>query len=282
MPTTQKKLKSITERSLAGYPHIHLLNGYTFPKGKDTFFKYMPLDRFVSSVDKEIFVFVSPLTWKDPFERMYFNVDCSAHGYQTEEIACLCATEKSSTNEDASWKAYADYGEKAVRLSINRGIFLEMLEDYAREVKCEVYFGKAQYGFEKKEIMNLHVPDNSYYDLFFPEKMERKHYLSVMTLKRSAFEYENEFRVFLVKNELPFNDKYLVEIHCDYKRSGLITDVVLSPYPVLPIEKDLVHSVRARINKLESDELKRILHDLVDCRIRQSRLYDTYKRVEKV
>ena len=131
-------------------------------------------------------------------------------------------------------------------LSINRGLFLDMLDDYADEIGCEVYIGKAQYGFEKKEIMNLYDSRSPYHVLFFPAAMERKHYLSVMTLKRSAFEYENEFRVFLVKDKIPFDNKHLVKIHCDYKLSGLITDVVLSPYPFLPVEMDLVYSVRAR------------------------------------
>ena len=49
MPSTRKKLDKITERPLRPYKHIHYLNGYTIPK--DKFFKYMPLDRFMSSVD---------------------------------------------------------------------------------------------------------------------------------------------------------------------------------------------------------------------------------------
>ena len=275
------RLTGIDEKLLYPYQHIHMLNGYSFPKDKDTFFKYMPLDRFVGCVAEGVFVFVSPMTWKDPFEKMFFNVDCSAHGYQTENIACLCVTEKSSTNEDASWKAYADYGEKAVRLSINRLLFLDLLDDFAEKNEYEVYIGRAQYGYEKKEIMSLSTPGTYEYDLFFPYPMERKHYLSVMTLKRSAFEYENEFRIFLVKDNITF-DKGLLKIPCDYKLDGFVTDVMLAPYPVLPEGNDLVHSVRARMNKIESDELKRILHDLVGCRIRQSRLYDSYKRVEKV
>ena len=280
MPSAHK-LKSITEVLLDPYRHIHLLNGFTFPTNKDTFFKYMPLDRFVSSVEKGVFVFVSPALWKDPFERMYFGVDCSAHGYQTEDIACLCVSEKSSTNEDASWKVYADNGGKVVRLSIDRTLFLDMVDDYAEENGYEVYIGKAQYGYEKKEIMDLYKPGSPDYSLFFPSTMERKHYLSVMTLKRSAFEYENEFRVFLVRDKIPY-EKGLVKIPCEYELSGLITDIVLSPYPVLPMDKDLVHSVRARMNRLESDELKRILSGLVGCRVRQSRLYESGKMVGKI
>ena len=285
MPLTPNKLSSIDESIIEPYQHIHQLNGYTLPKarGKEpvTIFKYMPLDRFISNLEKGVFVFVSPALWKDPFERMYHNVDCSAHGYRTEEIACLCVSEKSSTNEEASWKVYSVNGEKVVRLSIDLYLLLGMLDDFAKKNHCEVYIGKAQYGYEKKEIMNLYKPGSSHFGLFFPPVMERKHYLSVMTLKRSAFEYENELRVFLVGDNIPF-DKKLVEINCDYESSKLVKDIVLCPYPVLPTDKDLVHSVRAKMNRLESDELKKTLKKLVGCRVRQSRLYESGKRVEKI
>ena len=275
--------KRIEERRLRSYKHIHTLNGYSLPKDKGTFFKYMSLDRFVSNIHNKEFVFVSPELWKDPFEKIYYGINCSSRGYTTQDIACLCITEKSSSNEDASWKAYTDSGEKAVRISINQQLFLELLDDYAENNDYEVYIGRALYGLDKKEIQNLYLLNSPYHSLFFPNQMKLMHYLSVMTLKRHAFEYENEVRVFLVKKEgkIIFDD-YLVKIYCDYDLYGIVTDVMLSPYPVISAPNDLVHSVRARINKLESDELKRILKELVGCRIRQSRLYNSYTRVEKV
>ena len=48
---------------LPGYSHIHMLNGYAFPKDKSTVFKYMPLDRLVKSVENNELVFVSPNAW---------------------------------------------------------------------------------------------------------------------------------------------------------------------------------------------------------------------------
>lgn len=277
-----KPLKTISERRLSSYHHIYMLNGYSFSKERGEFYKYMPLDRFIASVNKNEFIFVSPSLWKDPFERLYFNVDCSTHGYETDNIACLCVSEKSSTNEDASWKAYADNGEKAVRLSINRVLFLEFLDSYAEQHGYDVYIGRAQYWLEKREIMNLYKSGKPYHDLFFPKSMERMHYLSVMLLKRSAFDYENEVRIFLVKRDtIPF-EKNLLRIPCDYKWNGLITDITLSPYPLLPDSDDLLHSVRARMNNIESAELKRILQGLVGCTIRQSMLYNTYKSIKKI
>lgn len=94
------------------YHHIHMLNGYTFPKDKTTVFKYMPLDRLVQSVDKSVLVFVSPETWYDPFEQLYYGINCTSRGYTTEDIACMCVSEKSSTNEDASWRVYAGSNNK--------------------------------------------------------------------------------------------------------------------------------------------------------------------------
>lgn len=156
-----------------------------------------------------------------------------------------------------------------------------MMEEFARKNGYEVYIGRAQYGFEKQEIQNLPRPWSPDYDLFFPNPMERMHYLSVMTLKRSAFEYENEFRVFLVKGEIEYKNR-IVEIPCDYQALKLITGIELCPYPPLPDQNDLVHTTFRNIHEAESKELKRNLHDLLDCRIRQSRLYDTDGKVKKV
>ena len=152
-----------------GYKHIHMLNGYSFPKDKTTVFKYMPMDRFVKSVDNKEFVFVSPATWYDPFEQLYYGIDCSPKGYKTEEIACMCVSEKSSTNEDACWRVYAGSGSKTVRLSLEQDKLLRLLDDYAENNGFEVYIGKVNYEFEKLEIKRLHLPSSKHYSEFFPK-----------------------------------------------------------------------------------------------------------------
>ena len=120
-------MKTGTSFIMDGYRHIHMLNGYSFPKDKTTVFKYMPMDRFVKSVDNKEFVFVSPETWYDPFEQLYYGMDCSSKGYKTEEIACMCVSEKSSTNEDASWRVYASSSSKTVRISLEQDKLLQLL-----------------------------------------------------------------------------------------------------------------------------------------------------------
>lgn len=259
-----------------------MLNGYSFPKDKSTVFKYLPLDRFVKMVDKKELVFVTPVTWYDPFEQLYFGVDCSSRGYVTEDIACMCVSEKSSTNEDASWKVYAGSNNKAVRISIEQDKLLRLLEDYAAANAFQVYIGKVEYSYEKKEIEKLHIASSPHHDDYFPPAMKREHYLSLMLLKRNAFSYENEARIFLVKDSITFDANKLLKIQCDYKATGIVSNVMLSPYPPVREKGDLASRVRQKINNLESEEIKKTLNDKLGCRIQQSQLYKVCESIKSV
>lgn len=265
---------------LDGYKHIHMLNGYSFPKDKSTVFKYMPMDRFVKSVDDQVLVFVSPETWYDPFEQLYFGIDCSSKGYKTEDIACMCVSEKSSTNEDACWRVYGGSGNKTVRISLEQDKLLQLLDNYADRNGYEVFIGKVNYAFEKEEIKKMYLSSSKHYPVFFPKTMTRENYLSLMLLKRKSFMYENEVRIFLVKDSIKF-DKGLLKIQYDYA-GGLVSNVMLSPYPPVRSNGDIAVAVRNKINKIESDEIKKILKSKVGCRIQQSQLYQACKKVKKV
>lgn len=268
-----------TSTLLSGYSHIHMLNEYSFPSDKTTVFKYMPLDRFVKSVDDKVLAFVSPETWYDPFEQLYYGIDCSTNGYHTEDIVCMCVSEKSSTNEDASWRVYKGENNKTVRISIEQDKLLQLLEDYAASHSYEVYIGKVDYSFEKKDIRGLHNVSSPHYNEYFPSDMHVEHYLSLMLLKRTAFKYENEVRIFLVKDSIT---EKILKIPCDYKTTGLVSNVMLSPYPPVREKGDLAFKVRERMNKMESEQIKKALFDKVGCRIQQSQLYKVCKKVKQV
>lgn len=266
-------------KELVGYKHIHMLNGYTLPKDKSTVFKYMPLERFVKSVDNKELVFVSPETWYDPFEQLYYGIDCSSRGYSTEDIACMCVSEKSSTNEDACWRVYGGSNNKTVRLSINHASLMQLLDKYADSEGFEVFIGKVNYAFEKKDIKGLHNVSSPHYNDYFPSIMKVEHYLSLMLLKRSAFKYENEVRIFLVRKII---SERLLKISCDYKIAGIVSNVMLSPYPPVRETGDLAYKVREKMNNIESEQLKALLKDKVGCRIQQSLLYKVCPRIDKV
>ncbi len=274
-------MKSVISSRLVGYKHIHMLNGYSFPKDKKTIFKYMPIDRFIQSVDDMELVFVSPEMWYDPFEQLYYGIDCSNKGYTTEDIACMCASEKSSTNEDACWRVYAGTNTKTVRISLEQDKLLRVLDKYALNYGYEVYIGKVNYAFEKQEIKNLYKPSSTHYAKFFPDTMSREHYLSLMLLKRKSFQYENEIRIFLVKDNIKF-DNGLLKIPCNYTTEGLVSNVILSPYPPIRTNGDIAVAVRNKMNQIESEEIKKVLRAKVGCSIQQSLLYQVCERIKQV
>ena len=74
----------------------------------------------------------------------------------------------------------------------------------------------------------------------------------------------------------------LLRIPCDYKSTGLVSNVMLSPYPPVRKSGDLAYQVRERINKIESEQIKSVLKTKVGCRIQQSLLYKVCQRVRNV
>ena len=270
--------KAVESTLLAGYKHIHVLNGYTLPSGKSRLFKYMPLDRFIQSVDNNELVFVSPEKWYDPFEQLYYGIDCSNKKYNTQDIVCMCVSDKSSTNEDASWRVYSEENKKSVRLSFRTETLLEILNAFAEKEGYEVYVGRAEYSFNRDEIRNLHKTSSDDYAYYFPDEMRVEHYLSLMLLKRPAFEYENEVRFFLVKDKI---GAQLLKISCEYKTKKLVTSVMLSPYPPVREGDDIAFKVRNKMNAMESKQLKKVLYEKVGGIIRQSLLYKVCERVKK-
>ena len=134
MKTVNKKdIINIKAELYSDYKHIYMLNGLTLSDDYPLY-KYMPYNRLVSSVNNSELVFVSPETWIDPFERRFWKTDYRKryNGFTQPEIACMCLTTKSSTNEEASWKMYANSQEKALRISFTKKSFFDILEKYAQ------------------------------------------------------------------------------------------------------------------------------------------------------
>lgn len=197
-----------------------------------------------------------------------------------QKILPVCVFQKNHLQtEDASWRVYSEANSKTVRISIERANLLQLLDDYATAQGYEVYIGKVNYSFEKQAIRNLHKVSSPHYNDYFPAIMKVEHYLSLMLLKRAAFKYENEVRIFLVRNSIT---EKLLKIPCDYKATGLVSNVMLSPYPPVRETSDLAYQVRERINKIESEQIKSVLKNKVGCRIQQSQLYKVYQRVRNV
>lgn len=269
----------ISERRLKGFKRLFSLNGFTLNNQSKSFFRYVPYKRFIESVHKHELVFVSPELWEDPLERCFYGIDCSSHNYNTESIACLSVSEKSVTNEAACWRVFKN-NDRVLRLSFNKLQILSVIDAWADANDANVYLGKAIYEYNQNEILKACEPTSPLFKTFCPYPMERMHYLSLMLLKRKAFSFENELRIFIVGNALKLKDG-LLKIPCDYT-AGLVTKITLEPYPSKPDVSDYDIAKYRVKNKIDSKEYKRILSTIVNCDIEQSRLYESFNHVSRL
>lgn len=250
------------------YDNVFLLNGLQLSEDKP-FYKYMCYDRLTNSIKAKELVFVSPVTWLDPFERRFWKTSFEKYNYQQPEIACMCVTNKSTTNEEAAWKMYADNKEKALRISFNRNTLLRVLDEYAKDNDCKIYIGEVIYTYNRKQIIDLHNQVNP----FFPNSSEFTdcHYLTLMCIKRKAFAFENEIRIFIVKRTLNWIGN-LLKIPVAINNT-LIPRIVIGPLPPFGYN-DPRQEIYKEMQKTESVTYKRQLRTLIpNCDIIQSQLY---------
>ena len=265
----------ITSELCEGYKNIYLLNGLSLNSIK-SFYKYMPYSRFISSIINDELVFVSPEIWIDPFERRFWKTDYTRYSFTQPNIYCMCLTTKSTTNEEAAWKMYVDSKERALRITFNVDILLKKLDDYARESGNKIYIGKAIY-CDRKRIVNLHNEDN----IFFPKSdFTLEHYLSLMCLKRKSFEFENEIRIFIVKDG-DSSYESLLKVKAIFDKE-FIQKVMIGPMPPFSSE-DPRYPLYNKIQYIESNEFKRKISSLINgCNIKQSMLYNIKDSLDRV
>ena len=225
---------------LKGFSRIYGLNGYQIPADKDSIYKYMALKNLENDIAKSRITFVSPETWEDSFETRYYKLKNykAVLSFDEPMIFCMCLTEKQAANEDAFWRRYAPQNDHLVKIHFNIEKFFKILDSFAVVHNAEVYVGEAIYT-DKKQIVGI-TPQNN--QIFFSHPFKLENYLSLMSLKRGAFKYENEIRIFIVLNEV--NDDIIEYYEENKKREKLlfvknslkdnshIGEVRVSPYPM--------------------------------------------------
>ena len=269
-----------TDQQLKDALSLQLVNCDRFV---NTLYKYMPASRVLDIIEKETHQigFVSPDLWYDPYETKFLNTDYSTlNGYKQPKIYCFCAR-MDNLNEEASWKIYKKENEPLLRLSIRTIDFLLSLDKFAREHTCDLYFSKVDYKLKRKEIDGLYLPSSPYFHEYF-DGFNDKQYVRVMSLKRWAFNYENEYRIFVIPK-----DQMAIE---EYLKDG----VLFIPIPVDMIIRYTFHpmnkaneSLSSQIERVKYDaEFKlikeRILNYVPNAKIFKSNLYSEVKKVKKI
>ena len=270
----------ITEKQLKDTLSLQLINCNSFV---NTLYKYMTASRVLDIMEKEPHQigFVSPEKWYDPYETKFLNTDYTKlNGYEQPKIYCFCAR-MDNRNEEASWKIYKKENEPLLRMSIRTIDFLLCLDKFAKEHECDLYFSRVDYRLKKKEIDELYLPSSPYYHEFFDD-FNDKQYVKVMSLKRWAFGYENEYRIFII----PRNQDAIK----DYMKDGVLfvpvsVEMILrfTFYPANKSNESLASQIDKAKYEAEYKLIKeRLSASYPEAKVYKSNLYSGVKKIEKI
>ena len=166
-------------------------------------YKYMSFESFILSLYGGNWMFCEPSKWNDNFEsRFYcanFSTDKSLHA---PKLFATCVTRKQ--NNEAAWKVYAHghgLGARCVQLELD-----------VRKLRDELDKSKTQYEFVEKRvnyahenyILNLHDRKKPGYQNYF-NPFSINAFINLLSLKRDAYEYEDEVRFFAIPREKTFD-----------------------------------------------------------------------------
>ena len=182
-----------------------------------------------SLIDKEI-LFSKLERWNDPYERYFLKAKYlinNNYKYLPAKgnIFCLCLTER--YNSEAYWKTYSPM-EDGLKIVFNTEELLKKLNKL-RNVK--VYIGQVEYR-NTNEFPKV-FSKNKKYRIFVDPQMLKNEILNgeigeeqikLMLIKRKAFLYEEEIRIFLVPK-----DKELLNYSLKINISEIINKFYIDP-----------------------------------------------------
>ncbi len=194
-------------------------NIFLFGEGynKKIIYKYIDRRKFKDYVNKQeegfSLCFQEPSSWQDPYESRFYKADYSkvfsnvdfVKNKQMSLYACCFAMQKDS---EPSWKMYVDENNQTdrkvcIQLKINFKALLDYLNYYITNKLDNQYIlvaGPVKY-MEKNEINKLHRPDdNGELGSIFNDFNFTK-YLRLLKVKRNAYKYEDEMRLFLIPKD---------------------------------------------------------------------------------
>lgn len=194
--------KSITNKEI--------YNVGTIPNG-NFFYKYMDLESALLSLQnfdgKSTLRFVEPTSWDDEYEGRFYNANYRKVNNNDESknpfLYACCMTTKSEN--EAAWMVYKHnrkgLASHCVEFKLNRRKLREQIMKSERVNGSKVYLGCVSY-LAASTIDNIHEPivDNEnnplYHDFF--DNFNLYNYISLLLLKRLAYQHEEEVRIFII------------------------------------------------------------------------------------
>ena len=220
LPSDEKKEFSFNEAKEKNRVS-YLLFGEQSEKG-EPYYKYLSLDVVLSifrKVDKDkleegqrnppqTLQFVEPLLWPDQYERRFYTADYKKVKRYPNAAPKLYATCFTTRNEsEPAWQIYnrekKGLGMRCVQFRFNQVALREELVNNLED--CTIVEGVVDYK-SKTFIDELHLSTtkdgkpSEVYERYFSD-FTLDNFISLLLLKRTAFEHEKEVRIFLVFDE---------------------------------------------------------------------------------
>lgn len=199
-------------------------------------YRIMTFDRLLMSIQKSQkgnqfeLSFASPKLWDDPFEKYLLDIPpkVDVNNIQSRVFACSFKNVYSQS-EDAAWRTYQyKVGMPLVMLHFNAYELLKKLDEQASSKGFYIYVTDIKYSLSKEQMRQQKANMKNPVDI--------NAYLSLLSYKRKAFEYEKELRMFIVFNDdekmnvvQPNEDRENIFIPLT---TNLIPRIIMSPlYP---------------------------------------------------
>ena len=192
-------------------------NGFTISKEEMRYarvFKYMTLEAFLTSLYRGTWRFFEPSKWNDKFEQRFYcaNYTLPAAIGNTPQLFATCLTRVK--NSEAAWKVYSN----------GQGLGAHCLQLELDIVELRKQLRASGFHFEEKMIeykpenviLDLHKKRKKYYKKYF-SSFTLDSFLNLLSLKRDAYTYEQELRLFVIPNNGGKRNKCKKAQHQDIK-----------------------------------------------------------------
>lgn len=158
-------------------------------------YKYMTLDAFLTSLYCGTWRFFEPSKWNDKFEQRFYcaNYTLPAATGNTPQLFATCVTRV--RNSEAAWKVYSNgqgLGAHCLQLELD-------IVELRKQLRASgLRFEEKLIIYEPENvIMDLHKKRKPYYKKYFGS-FTLDSFLNLLSLKRDAYTYEQELRLFII------------------------------------------------------------------------------------
>lgn len=161
-------------------------------------FKYMTVEAFLLSLYGRSWRFQEPSKWDDKFEQRFYcaNYKIAGAAGNTPQLFATCVTR--AKNSEAAWKVYA-HGQGLGAHCLQLEIDIAELRTQLRASHHIIVEKQVNYK-DERYILDLHKKRSKNYSTYFNGFTLEK-YIELLALKRDAYQYEQEVRLFVIPNK---------------------------------------------------------------------------------